>query len=324
MKQFFSIFSFLLGTILLGPSAYAQDGFPNRVVKIVVPFAAGGSTDLLARSLAERLGENWKQAVIVENRAGAAGSIGADSVAKSKPDGYTLLLGTVTTHAVAQTLYPKLPYNVQRDFVPITEMVTIPQLLSVHPSLPVHSVQDLVAYAKSKPGEVAYNGSVGATPHMSMELLAARAGIKMLPVPYKGSGPAMNDLMAGQLQTSFDVIMTTLPHMQAGRLRVLAVTSAKRSPLLPQIPTIAESGYPGYESDVWFGLFAPAGTSPAIVNKIGADVRAVLTEPKMRQKLEAAGFSIVASNPNEFASRVKDDIQKWRKVIVDANIKVEQ
>lgn len=315
---------FGLGVALFAAlTASAQDAYPSKVVKIVVPFSAGGSTDLVARSLAERLGESWKQAVIVDNRAGAAGAIGTDAVAKSKPDGYTLLLGTVTTHAVAQTLYPKLPYNAQRDFVPITELVTIPQLLSVHPSLPVNSVQELVAYAKSKPGELAYNGSVGTTPHMSMELLAARAGIKMLPVPYKGSGPAMNDLVAGQLQTSFDVIMTTLPHVQAGRLRVLAVTSAKRSPLLPQIPTIAESGFPGYESDVWFGLFAPAGTPQHIVKKINADVRAVLAEPMMRQKLEATGFSVVGSSPNEFVVRIRDDIQKWRKLIIDANIKAE-
>jgi tripartite-type tricarboxylate transporter receptor subunit TctC len=315
---------FGLGVALFAAvTASAQDAYPSKVVKIVVPFSAGGSTDLLARNLAERLGESWKQAVIVDNRAGAGGVIGADALAKSKPDGYTLLLGTVTTHAVAQTLYPKLPYNIQRDFVPITELVTIPQLLSVHPSLPVSSLQELVAYAKSKPGEIAYNGSVGTTPHMSMELLAARAGIKMLPIPYRGSGPAMTDLVAGQLQASFDVVMTTLPYMQAGKLRVLAVTSARRSPLLPKIPTIAESGYPGYESDVWFGLFAPAGTPPHIVNRISADVRTALTEPKMRQKLEATGFSIVASSPNEFAVRVKDDIQKWRKVIIDANIKAE-
>lgn len=310
-------------TLFAAMTASAQDTYPGKVVKIIVPFAAGGSTDLLARNVAERLGETWKQTVIVENRAGAGGVIGADAVNKSTPDGYTLLLGTVTTHAVAQTLHPKLPYNILRDFVPITELVTIPQLLSVHPSLPVTSVQEFVAYAKARPGEIAFNGSLGATPHMSMELLAARAGIKMLPVPYKGSGPAMTDLVGGQLQASFDVVMTTLPYMQSGKLRVLAVTSAKRSPLLPQIPTIAESGYPGYESDVWFGLFAPAGTPPGIVNKIGADARTVLTEARFRQKLEASGFSIVASSPNEFALRVKNDIQKWRKVIIDANIKAE-
>jgi tripartite-type tricarboxylate transporter receptor subunit TctC len=305
-------------------SAQAEDAYPNRVVKIVVPFAAGGSTDLLARSLAERLGEGWKQAVIVDNRAGAGGVIGAEAVAKSKPDGYTLLLGTVTTHAVAQTLYPKLAYNVQRDFMPISELVTIPQILSVHPSLPVHSVQELVAYAKAHPGEVAYNGSVGATPHMSMEMLASRAGVKMLPIPYKGSGPAMNDLVAGQLHASFDVVMTTLPYLQTGKLRPLAVTSASRSPLVPNIPTVAESGFPGYESDVWFGLFAPAGTPPVIVSKISADIRRALTEPKMRHKLESSGFAIVASSPSEFTVRVQDDIQKWRKVIVDGNIKIEQ
>jgi len=323
VKRAFPILSVLVGALFLTATARAQDDFPSKVVKLVVPFSAGGSTDLLARSLAERLGETWKQTVIVDNRAGAGGRIGADAVAKSTPDGYTLLLGTVSTHAVAQTLYPKLPYNVQRDFAPISELVTIPQLLSVNPALPVHSVQEFVAYAKSKPGEIAYNGSVGTTPHMSMELLATRAGIKLLPIAYKGSGPAMTDLIAGQLQASFDVMVTTLPHMQTGRLRVLAVTSAKRNPLVPQVQTIAETGYPGYESDVWFGLFAPAGTPSRIVNKIGADVRAVLAEPKMRQKLEGAGFSIVASTPSEFTIRVKDDIEKWRKVIVDAKIKVE-
>ncbi|QHE87797.1 Bug family tripartite tricarboxylate transporter substrate binding protein [Hydrogenophaga sp. BPS33] len=324
MKRIHSLLLCLAAFASAPAPAWSQDNYPNAIVKIVVPFAAGGSTDLLARSLAERLGEAWKQPVIVENRAGAGGVIGAEYAAKAKPDGHTLLLGTVTTHAVAQTLYPNLRYDVQRDFLPVTELVTIPQILSVHPSLPVRSLAEFVAYAKAHPGEIPYNGSVGATPHMSMAMLATRANISLLPVPYKGSGPAMNDLIAGQLTASFDVVMTTLPHLQAGRLRALAVTSAQRSPLVPDIPTVAESGFPGYESDVWFGLFAPAGTPAAIVRKVSEDSRRALIDAAMRKKLEEAGFTIVASNPADFSRRVSNDIQKWRKVIIDGKIKIDK
>lgn len=323
MNKYKAVISVITAALLSVSSAYAQDSYPSKVVKVVVPFAAGGSTDLLARSIAERLGALWGQSVIVENRGGASGNIGTDYVAKQKGDGYTLVMGTVSTHAVAQSLYPKLPYNVQRDFVPITELVTISQVLAVNPSLPIKSVQELVAAAKAKPGELAFNGSVGTTPHMSMELFTARAGVKMLPISYKGSGPAMMDLVAGQLQASFDVIMTSMPYIKAGKIRALAVTSARRSPLLPDVPTVAESGYPGYESDIWFGFFAPAGTPANVVHKISADVRTVLTEPAMRQRLEAAGFTIVGSSPEEFSVRVKGDIQKWQKVISDAKISVD-
>lgn len=302
----------------------AQEAFPSKPVKLVVPFAAGGSTDLLARGVAERLGALWGQAMIVENKGGAAGNIGTDYAAKQRPDGYTLLMGTVSTHAVAPSLYPKLPYNPQRDFIPISEVVTIAQVLSVNPTLPVKNVAELIAYAKARPGEVAFNGSIGTTPHMSMAMLTSRAGVKMLPISYKGSGPAMNDLIAGQLQTSFDVIMTSMPYLKAGKLRPIAVSSAKRSPLLPDVPTVAESGYPGYESDIWYGFFAPVGTPMNIVNKIGSDLKTVLAEPAMKKHLEEAGFTIVASNPEEFAVRLKNDVQKWRRVIHDAKISVDQ
>lgn len=323
MKRIYTALFSLAVTLLAAASASAQDVYPSKVVKIVIPFAAGGSTDLLARSLAERLGEMWKQPVIVENRAGASGMIGSDAVVKAKADGYTLLLGTVTTHAVAQTLFPKLPYNVQRDFAPISELVTIPQFLSVNPTMPINSVQELVAYAKSKPGYITYGGNTGAVTHMAMELLSSRANIKMLHVPYKGSAPALVDLVGGQLSAGFDVVMTTMPHMKAGKLRVLAVSSLQRTQLAPQIPTVAESGFPGFEANAWFGLFAPARTPNGILNKISEDSRRVLNEPKMREKLEAAGFEIIASTPTEFAARVNSDVQKWRKVIKDANIKAE-
>ncbi len=323
MKSICAALCSLAVSLFVAMPVSAQEAYPGKVVKLVVPFAAGGSTDLLARSLAERLSETWKQSMIVENRPGAGGVIGSDAVAKAKPDGYTLLLGTATTHAVAQTLYPKLPYNVERDFTPVAELVTIPQLLSVHPSLPVHTVQELVAYAAARPGAVSYGGGAGTTPAMSMAMLTSRAGIKMLEVPYQGSGPSMIALVGGHLNATFDVLMTTLPHQQAGKVRSLAVTSAKRNPLVPNIPTVAESGFPGFESSVWFGLFAPAGTPPEIIRKLGEDTRKVLTEPKFREKLESSGFEIVASTPGAFALRVKDDVQKWRKVIIDANIKIE-
>jgi tripartite-type tricarboxylate transporter receptor subunit TctC len=306
-----------------GQPASAQEAFPTKVVKLVVPFAAGGGTDLLARILAERLGAAWNQSVIVDNRPGAAGAIGTDVVAKAKNDGYTILLGTASTHAVGPSLIPKLPYNTQRDFVPITELATSPFVLLAHPTLKVNSVSEFVDLAKSKPGEIPYNGTTGTGGHMAMELLAARAGkVELLPISYKGSGPAMIDLVAGQLLVGFNDVPPALPFVREGKLRALAVTGTNRTPLLPQVPTIAESGYPGYDADVWYGLFAPAGTPPHIVKKIAADVRTALTEPSTRKKLEESAFAVVASSPIEFNIRVKADVEKWRKLIKDNNIKM--
>lgn len=316
-----------LGLLLLQPlacHAVAQEAFPGKPVTLVVPFAAGGSTDLLARTLAERLAATWRQPVQVENRSGMSGLAGSEAVARARPDGYTLLIGTATTHAVAQTLYPRLPYDVLRDFQPVAELVTIPQLLSVHPSLPVRSLQELVAYAKARPGHLSYGAGAGAAANMAMELLAARAGIRLQRIPYKGSGPAMADLLTSQLPVGIDVIMTTLPHLQAGRLRSLAVSSARRSPLAPQVPTVAESGFPGFEASVWFGLFAPAGTPRRVVEKISEDSRRVLLEPAMRERLESGGFEIVASSPAVFSVRVKDEVGRWRKVIRDGGIKLDE
>ena len=245
---------------LLALEAHAADVYPAKVVKIVVPFAAGGSTDLLTRSVAQQLSEAWRRSVIVENRAGGGGIVGSEYVVKSPPDGYVLLLGTNTTHAAAATLYAKLPYDLRRDFAPITEIASIPLILSVHPSIPVRSVQELVALAKAQPGALNFGGGTGAAAHMAMELFESMAKVKMVHVPYKGSGPAMIDLLGGHLSLGFDAVMTTLPYAQVGKLRMLAVSSLKRSIVAPQVPTMAESGYPGYEAILWFGLFAPAGT----------------------------------------------------------------
>jgi len=311
-----------LGATWIG-DARAAEAYPAKLVRVIVPFAAGGSTDLLSRTVAQLMNDGLRQPVIVENRPGGGAVPGSEAVAKSPADGYTLLVGTVTTHGVAPTLHPKLPYDVQRDFAPITEIAFLPQLLSVHPSLPVKSVKELVALARVRPGEINYGaGGTGATPHMSMELFQLVSKTRMTAVQYRGSGPAMIGLLSGEVSAMFDVVMTSLPHMKAGKLRSLGVTSLTRTTIVPEIPTIAESGYPGFEALVWFGLFAPGGTPPDIVKKIQETVRAGLTSPKMREQLSAQGLEVVASTPQEFAQRIDAEIKKWRQVIQSAGIKI--
>ena len=315
--------STLLVCAVFAATAHAADPYPAKLVKIVVPFAAGGSTDLLTRSVAQQLNEAWKRPVVVENRAGGGGIVGSEYVVKSLADGYVLLLGTNTTHAAAATLYTKLPYDLRRDFAPITEIASIPLILSVHPSIPVKSVKELVALAKARPGEMNYGGGTGAAAHMAMALFESMASIKMVHVPYKGSGPAMIDLLGGHLSLGFDAVMTTLPHAETGKLRTLAVSSLKRSSVAPAIPTMAESGYLGYEAILWFGLFAPAATPAEVVRKVYDDTARSLAAPKMRELLASQGLEVVESNPAEFAARVDREIVKWRKVILDAGIKLE-
>ena len=312
-----------IGLALFSAVSDAEESYPNKVVKLVVPFAPGGATDMLGRVVAERLGAVWKQTVIVDNRGGASGTIGADSVAKSKNDGYTILLGTSSTHAVAPTLRPSLPYNAERDFAPITLVATTPFVLAVHPSIPAKSLAEFVSLAKEKPSQIPYDGTPGTAPHMAMELLSARAGIKLQPIGYRGSAPALMDLAAGQLHAAFSDVPPSLPFIRDGKLRALAVTSPKRLALLPEVPTVAEQGYPGYDGDAWLGLFAPAGTSPEIVRKIAAGLQPALSEASARKKLEEAGFTLIPGTPSEFAARIKNDIPKWRKVITDAGIKIE-
>ena len=308
----------------LTQAAHAAEGYPAKLVRIVVPFAAGGSTDLLARSIAQRLNEAWKQPVIVDNRAGGGGIVGSEHVAKSAPDGYTLLLGTVTTHAVAASLYRKLPYDPLRDFAPITEIAYIPQMLSVHPSLPIRSVKELTALARARPGELNYGtAGAGSASHMAMALFESTAKIRMTHVPYKGSGPALTDLLGGHLSLMFDVIMTSLPHTQSGKLRTIGVSSLERAPITPNVPTIAESGYPGYEALVWFGLFAPAATPPDVVRRVQEETARALATPAMRDLLASQGLVTVASPPAAVGKRVAGEIAKWRKVIETAGIKLE-
>lgn len=326
MRRVSSLLALAISACSCVSQAQAQtaDAYPAKLVRIVVPFAAGGSTDLLARSVAQRLSEAWRQPVIVDNRAGGGGIVGSEQVARSPADGYTLLVGTVTTHGVAPGLYRKLPIDPQRDFVPITEFALIPQVLSVHPSIPVKSVRELVTLARARPGELNYGtAGNGSASHMAMALFESVAQAKLTHVPYKGTGPALAELLGGHLSLMFDVVMTSLPHMQAGRLKPLAVSSLQRSKTVPQLPTVAELGYPGFEAIVWFGLFAPVNTPGDIVKKVHEEVARSLRSPKMQELLSSQGLEIVASTPAQFGARVAAEIAKWRKVIADAGIKAE-
>jgi tripartite-type tricarboxylate transporter receptor subunit TctC len=310
--------------VLSCTGAYAAEAYPAKPVRIVVPFAAGGSTDILARNIAQRLNESLRAPVIVENRPGGGAVVGAEYVAKSAPDGYTALMGTNTTHAVAPHLYSKLPYNPLRDFVPVAEVAYNPQFLDVHPSIPARSVKELIALARARPGQLNYGSAgQGTTAHMAMELFRSMAKVDLVHVPYKGTGPALIDLIGGHLSLMFDVVLTTLPHMRAGKVRVLGVSSLTRVDVAPEVPTIAESGLPGYEALVWFGLFVPAGTPPELVNRLSTEVSAIVRHPKLRETFTLQGLTPVGSSSAEFAERVRKEHALWGKVIREAGIRLD-
>ena len=304
-------------------TAIAQQ-FPSKPVRIINPFAPGGATDIIARQMAQKLGEAWGQAVVVENRAGASGAIGVEMVANSPPDGHTLLIATQTTHAANPALYPKLPYDASKDFAPLTLAGSTPLALMVRPSLPVSSVKELVDFARKNPAKLVYaSGGNGTSQHLTAELMKSMSGTYMLHIPYRGAGPAMTDLLGGQVDLMFDNLPTALPHIKAGKLRGLAVTSAVRSPLAPELPTMAESGLPGFELSTWFAFYAPAGTPRAVVDQIAGDMRRVLAQPDMQQRLAAIGVDIKASTPDELATFQRAELAKWGKIIKDSGAKVD-
>ena len=276
----------LLGTALLALPAIANaqtPAYPTKPIRLVVPFPAGGATDILAREVAKHLTETWGQSVVVDNRPGAGGNIGSELVAKSPPDGYTLEMGTVGTHAINASLYSKMPYDHVKDFVPVILVAGVPNVLVVNPSVPVNSVQEFIAYAKANPGKLNFASSgSGTSIHLSGELFKVMAGVQMTHVPYKGSAPALQDLLGGQVQLMFDNLPPSLPQIKAGKLRALAVTSATRAPALPDVPTVAEAGLPGFEASSWFGVLAPAGTPPAIVAKLHGALMTVMKDPGVR------------------------------------------
>lgn len=303
--------------------AHAQ-AYPSQPIKMIVPFTAGGTTDILARTIGQKLSEAWRQPVIVENRPGAGGNIGADAVAKAKPDGYTILMGTIGTQSINSSLYSKMPYDAANDFAPVTLVAVVPNVLVVHPSVNAKTVGELVALAKAKPGELNFaSSSTGGSPHLSGEMFKQMTGANIVHVPYKGSAPALTDLLGGQVSLMFDNLPSALPHVKAGKLRALGVTSARRSPAAPDIPTIADSGVAGYEVDSWFGILVPAGTPKEIVNKLNVEVVRILNIPEVRQRLMEQGAEPVGGTPEQFAEHIRKETAKWARVVKASGAKVD-
>lgn len=314
----------VLAVLALSGASVQADDFPNKPIRFIVPAAAGGPTDVTARMLAERMSATLGQPVIVEPRAGAGGNVGAEVVAKAQPDGYTILMATIGTHAINQTLYKKLPFDPIKDFTPISQVVQYPLLLIVNPNVPAKSVKELIDYAKANPGKLnRASGGNGTSMHLSGELFVHQAGVDMPHVPYKGSAPALTDLVAGHVQVMFDSMITALPLVNAGQLRALGVTGAQRSPVVPNLPTIAEAGVPGYSATGWIGVVAPANTPPAVVEKLHASIVKALTDPALRDKLTAQAAEPVGSSPAEFAAFIRAETDKWAKAVRGANLSIE-
>jgi tripartite-type tricarboxylate transporter receptor subunit TctC len=304
-------------------SIFAQ-GYPTKPIRFVVPFAPGGTTDILARLIGQRLTERLRQPVLVENRPGGNGSLGSELVAKAAPDGYTIIMGYLGSLAINPNLYAKLPYDAVRDFAPVTLAASTTQAIAAHPSLPAKSVQDLIALARAGPGQVTYaSAGIGSPSHLAGALFNILAKIDMVHVPYKGSGAAMSDLLGGHVAVSFGGLAAAMPAAKAGKLRVLATASKTRSSALPQVPTIAESGLPGFDVPSWFGVLAPAGTPRDIVDRLHTEVSRILKAPDVKERLAADGAEVSALPPDEFAAYIKSEIAKWGAVIRQGNIRPE-
>ena len=302
---------------------HAQD-YPSRPLRLIVPTAPGGGTDFTGRLVAAKLSESLGQQVVVENRGGGGGSVGADNAAKSTPDGYTLLLGSIATHAVNPALYKKLPYDHLKDFAPVSLIGTVPNAMVVHPSVPVKSMQEFIAYAKANPGKINYGSSgVGSPPHLSMELLRSMTGINLVHVPYKGAGPALADLLGGQMQAMCTSLAGLINFIKSGRVRALGVTTAKRNPQLPDVPTIVESGIPGYEVTIWYAVFAPVATPKAIVQKLNTEMVKALNSPEMKERMALQGMDPAPSTPAELTAFVKIETAKWAKAAKDSGATAE-
>ncbi|WP_295856814.1 tripartite tricarboxylate transporter substrate binding protein [uncultured Xylophilus sp.] len=302
--------------VLAAPAAAWAQAYPSKTITIVVPFAAGGTTDILARVIGQALGTELGQPVVVDNRLGAGGNVGGQFAARAAADGYTLFMGTVGTHAINQSLYPKMPFDPIKDFAPISRVANVPNVLVANPQQPFKTVKELIAYAKANPGKVNFGSSGnGSSIHLSGELFKTMAQVDMVHVPYKGSAPAVNDLLGNQIGIMFDNLPSSLPHIRAGKLRPIAVTTAKRSPELPDVPTIAEAGVPGYEATSWFGLFAPAGTPAPVIERIDTALIKVLGTAELKKKLSEQGAEPYAEKPAQFAAFIQAETAKWGKVV---------
>jgi len=308
----------------VGASHASAQAWPTKPIKWIVPFAPGGTTDILARTIGEKLAVALGQPVIVENRPGAGGGLGADFVAKSPPDGYTILGGTISTHAINASLYKELPYDPVKDFVPITLIARVPNMLVVNNDVPARSVAELIALMKKNPGKYTFASSGnGTSQHLSGELFKSMAGVDMQHIPYKGSPPALQDVMGGSVTMTFDNITTAWPLAKGGKLRALGVTTAKRSPAAPDVPTIAEAGLSGYEIGSWQGVFAPAGTPPAIVARLNAEIVKIINLPDVKEKLLVLGAEPVGNSSEEFTTFVKVEVGKWGDVVKKSGARVD-
>jgi tripartite-type tricarboxylate transporter receptor subunit TctC len=316
----------ILFTCLAGAAAAQAQSYPTRTITLTVTAAAGGVTDVVARALGERLSQTWGQQVVIENKGGAAHVVGAQSVAKAAPDGYSLLVAEAGTFTINPTLYGKgkLPYDEEKDFIPITGIVRINQALLGHPSLPANNVRELIELASKKPGELTYGtAGIGSAPHMNMVLLESMANVKLVPVHYRGAAPALTDIIAGHVNLMSVSVSLALPPLRAGQIKIFGIGSGKRLPLAPDIPTVAESGLPDYEATTWFGLFATAGTPREIVTKINTEVAKILADPQFREKFLAPQmFEPMASSPEEFADYIKAQTRKWAKVIGEQKLSI--
>ena len=320
-------FAFAIAAVLsignVAPAG-AQGAYPTKPVRLVVPFPPGGTTDILARAVAQKLSETWGQQVIVDNRPGAGGNIGSELVAKSAPDGYTLLMGTVGTHAINPSLYAKMPYDHVKDFTPVILVAGVPNVLVVNPAVPAQTVAELIAYAKANPGKLNFASSgSGTSIHLSGELFKVLTGVQITHVPYKGSSPALTDLVGGQVQMMFDNLPSSLQFIKGNRLRALAVTSTTRAAALPDVPTMVEAGVPGFEASSWFGVLAPAGTPREVVARINAEVAKWLATPDAREKMSAQGAIAAGGTPEDFARHIGAETAKWAKVVKDSGAKVD-
>ena len=323
MKTTFRWFAAAVLSVAAVGAAQAQ-GYPNKPVRLIVPYPAGGTTDIIARVAAQQLSERLKQPFVVENKAGANGAIGSVEVARAPADGYTLLMGTASTHGINSAVYKSLPYDAVKDFAPVTIVASTPNIIAVHPSVPAKNLQELLALAKAQPGKLNYGStSLGGSPHMSAELLKMMAGVDMVHVPYKGAAPMLTDLMGGQVQVGFDNLPSTINFVRSGRVRAIAVTTPQRWPGAPDIPTVAESGLPGYEVSGWFGLLAPAGTPPAVLATIQQALAEAVKQPDINKQMLDLGAQPVANTPDAFAKLVQADVAKWRDVVKTTGVKLD-
>ena len=310
--------------ILAPHAARAADAYPAKPVRFVVAFPPGGGTDIIARAIAQKLAERIAQQVVVDNRPGAGGNIGTDIVAKSAPDGYTMLMGSAGPLAINASLFGKMPFDPIKDLAPVTLAASTPNVLVVHPSLRAATVKELIALAKARPGEINFASSGHGTPaHLAGELFNSMAGVKMVHVPYKGAAPALADLLGGQVQLMFSTMPPALPHVKDGKLRALAVTSAKRSPAAPDIPTLDEIALPGFEANTWHGVVVPAGTPATIVARLNREIVAILHLPDVVERFSSQGAEALGSTPEEFAAYIKSETLKWAKVVRDSGAKAE-